>query len=111
MSRPERKVRVEQWHVTRQLARGLVSEGHLRAWRPGSLPLRVLPGWTAGTHFMSITQDRMSLVGDEETVQNLGVAINHWHDLKNWIIWDFFGGGAQKLILDFKVIQEIVWEH
>lgn len=96
MSWPERKVRVEQWHVTRQLSRGLFSEGHLGAWAPGSLPLCVLPGWTAGTHFMSITHDRMSSVGDEETVQNLGVAINHWHDLKNWIICDFFGGGGLK---------------
>lgn len=84
-------MRVEQWQATRQLSRGLFGEGYLRAWGPGCLPLSVLPGWTAGTHFMSITRDRMFSVGDEETVQNLGVTINHWHDLKNWIIWDFGG--------------------
>ena len=104
----QRKVRVEQWQATRQLSRGLFGEGYLRAWGPGSLPPSVLPGWTAGTHFVSITRDRMFSGGDEETVQNLGVTINHWHDFKNWVIWDFGGRGAQKLIWDFKVIQEIV---
>lgn len=56
-----------------------------------TLPLSALPGWAVDAHVLSIIQQMMSLMGENETVQSLGVT--NWRDFKkmNYMNVFFFG--------------------
>lgn len=73
-----------------------------------TLPLSALPGWAVDAHVLSIIQQMMSLMGENETVQSLGVT--NWRDFKKMNYMNVFFL-AQRIILDYEIIQSIVFGH
>lgn len=84
MSMQDRKRNMGQSEAIRQPWWSLFDQGHLRSCGLDSLPLSALPGWAVDAHVLSIIHLMMSLMGENETVQSLGVI--NWHALKKWIL-------------------------